>query len=158
VAQTKKKSSGKGKPAKSAKKAAPTKKAAKPASKPKQKSTSLMKKSSFATAVVKKTTATTRIPNAFKPLDDRLIISVEPMAEKTAGGIFIPGTVSERPSRGTVLAIGPGRRNKKGVVRPLDVSVGDTVLFPQFAGQKIEIGADEFLILREEEVLGIHLA
>ena len=132
-------------------------KSAKPAKKSAQKNTSSMNKNSFATAVVKKS-ATPRIPNSFKPLDDRLIILVEAIPEKTAGGIIIPGSVSERPSRGTVLATGPGRRNKKGVVRPLDVNVGDTVLFPQFAGEKIEIGADEFLILREEEVLGIQLA
>lgn len=171
MAQTKKKSSAKGKatkskPVKSAKKTAPAKKAApaksnakssKPAQKSPQKNSVLMNKNSFATAVVKNG-ATPRIPNSFKPLDDRIIISVEQMAEKTAGGIIIPGSVSERPSRGTVLATGPGRRNKKGVVRPLDVNVGDTVLFPQYAGQKIEIGADEFLILREEEVLGIQLA
>ncbi len=145
------------KTAKAAKPAKASAKATKPAQKSSQKNSSLMNKNSFATAVGKKN-ATPRIPNSFKPLDDRIIISVEPMAEKTAGGIIIPGSVSERPSRGTVLATGPGRRNKKGVVRPLDVNVGDTVLFPQFAGQKIEIGADEFLILREEEVLGIQLA
>jgi chaperonin GroES len=99
-----------------------------------------------------------RTSAAFKPLDDRLIVQVEAAAEKTAGGIIIPGTAGERPFRGKVLAKGPGRRNKKGLLRPLDVNVGDMVLFPQYAGQKIEIGAEEFLILREEEVLAISIA
>jgi chaperonin GroES len=63
--------------------------------------------------------------------------------------------VSARPNRGTVLAKGRGRRGKKGVLRPLDVNVGDQVLFPDFAGTKIQIDGEEFLILREEDLLGI---
>ncbi len=79
------------------------------------------------------------------------------VSEKTAGGLFIPGTVSERPQKGEVLASGRGRRNKKGQVRPLDVKVGDTVLFPKFAGTTIEVSGEELLILREDEVLGIEV-
>lgn len=89
------------------------------------------------------------------PLDDRLLVTVEAPAETTAGGIIIPGTMSSRPSRGTVVASGRGRRGKKGNLRPLDVEVGDKVLFGEYAGMKIEIDGQELLILREEEVLGI---
>lgn len=130
-----------------AKKAATAKKAA-PAK--------IMKKSSSpaprATVPAKKVSS---LKSLLTPLDDRLLVELEGPAEKTAGGIIIPGTVADRPNRGKVLAKGPGRRNKKGVLRPLDVTVGDMVLFPQFAGQKIEMDGGEFLILREEEVLGI---
>lgn len=151
MARTKKK-----KPAAPKAKAKVKSKAGKPAKKmakkPQKATASAMKKTSSQLPLAR------TIPSAFKPLDDRIIISIEPAAEKTAGGIIIPGSASERPSRGTVLAKGPGRRNKKGVLRPLDVNVGDMVLFPQFAGQKIEIGAEEFLILREEEILGITTA
>ncbi len=175
MAQTKKKKTvAKNKPSAKAKTPAkaPAKKAApkvaakavkKPVKKAMNKAVALVKKmAKKATAAVtssaspvKKASSAPLIPSSFQPLDDRLIISVEPAAEKTAGGLFIPDTASERPSRGTVLAKGPGKRNKKGMIRPLDVAVGDTVLFPQFAGQKIEIGANEFLILREDEILGI---
>lgn len=95
--------------------------------------------------------------SAITPLEDRIVVVVDPVMEKTEGGLFIPGTVNERPSKGTVLAKGPGRRTKKGVVLPLDVSVGDKVLFSQYSGQKVEMNGDEFLILREEEVLAISI-
>ncbi|HMN67236.1 MAG TPA: co-chaperone GroES [Bdellovibrionales bacterium] len=89
------------------------------------------------------------------PLDDRILVRFETASETTAGGIYIPGTVAERPNRGQVIASGRGHRGKKGVLRPLDVAVGDTILFPQFAGTKIDIDGEELLILREEDVLGI---
>jgi chaperonin GroES len=92
---------------------------------------------------------------AFQPIEDRVLIAVEEASETTAGGIIIPGNVESRPHRGTVLAKGPGRRGKKSQIRPLDVNVGDHVLFPEHAGSKIQIAGDDFLILREEELLGI---
>jgi chaperonin GroES len=92
---------------------------------------------------------------AFQPIEDRVLIAVEEASETTAGGIIIPGNVESRPHRGTVLAKGPGRRGKKGQIRPLDVNVGDHVLFPEHAGSKIQIAGDDFLILREDELLGI---
>lgn len=93
--------------------------------------------------------------SAFQPIEDRVLIAVEEASETTAGGIIIPGNVESRPHRGTVLAKGPGRRGKKGQIRPLDVNVGDHVLFPEHAGSKIQIAGDNFLILREDELLGI---
>lgn len=89
------------------------------------------------------------------PLVDRVIVRIDSAEEKTAGGLFIPDSASEKPNRGEVIAAGPGRRNKKGQVRPLDVKTGDRVLFPQYAGTKITMNQEEFLILREEELLGI---
>ena len=149
MAQTKKKKAvAKAKP-----KAKPAKKIIKKIAAAVKKVAAPVKKAVSPAPAMKKTSSA-----KFTPLDDRIIISIEEAPEKTSGGIFIPGTAAERPSRGKVLAKGPGRRNKKGVLRPLDVNVGDMVIFPQYAGQKIEIGADEFLILREEEILGITTA
>ncbi|MBX3022599.1 MAG: co-chaperone GroES [Bdellovibrionales bacterium] len=89
------------------------------------------------------------------PLEDRILIDVEAAEEQTAGGIIIPGSVTERPTRGRVLAKGRGKRLKKGTLRPLDVNVGDFVLFPRYAGTEISLGGKDLLILREEDVLGI---
>ena len=89
------------------------------------------------------------------PLDNRLLVQLEEGETRTAGGIIIPGTVAERPNRGVILAVGRGHRNKKGVIRPLDVKVGDTVMFPEFAGTKIEIQSAQCLIIREDEILGV---
>lgn len=89
------------------------------------------------------------------PLEDRIVISIQKPEEKTAGGIIIPGSASERPNRGKVLAVGTGRRTKKGKVRPLDVQVGDEVVYPSFAGTTVEVMGEEVLVLREDELLGI---
>lgn len=90
-----------------------------------------------------------------RPLDDRLLVEPEGASDKTAGGIIIPGTAQQRPYRGKVLAKGPGKRNKKGQIRPLDVGVGDLVLYPEFAGTQVTLDGADFVLLREEEVLGI---
>lgn len=102
-----------------------------------------------------KATPLKRVPIHLVPLEDRVLISVEGESDKTPGGLYIPATVSERPTRGRVLALGPGRRNKKGQMRPLDVQAGDIVLFNSYAGTPITLDGQEYLILREEEVLGI---
>jgi len=132
---------------KSAAKASPAKSAAKPATAKPGTRTSVPAKAKAISSAKRFNSA------SMTPLDDRLLITVEAQPETTAGGIIIPGTVSERPSRGTVVAAGRGRRGKKGKLRPLDVEVGDTVLFTEYAGTKID--GQELLILREEEVLGI---
>lgn len=95
------------------------------------------------------------LDNFMTPLDDRLLVSIDGAANMTPGGLYIPDSASERPSRGQVLAKGRGKRNKKGQLRPLDVQVGDRVLFAQFAGDKISVSGEELLILREDEILGI---
>lgn len=88
------------------------------------------------------------------PLDDRVLVEVETMT-KTAGGLFIPATVSDRPQQGKVVAVGRGHRNKKGRVRPMDVSLGDTVMFAAFSGTEMKLENSEILILRESDILGI---
>lgn len=98
----------------------------------------------------------TALANALRPLADRLLIFVEAAPEKTAGGLYIPTTsAGERPTKGKVIAKGTGLRNKKGQVRPLDVAVGDAVLFPDYAGTKLVLEGTELLMIHEAEVLGI---
>lgn len=92
--------------------------------------------------------------NAITPLDDRLIVAPEEAPTRTAGGLYIPQS-NDRPSRGQVLAKGRGRRNKKGQLRPLDVNVGDQVMFADWSGTKITVEGNDLLILREEDILGI---
>ena len=94
-------------------------------------------------------------PSALTPLDDRILVLVDAAATKTAGGLFIPTTVETKPSRGKVIAVGKGKRGKKGNIRPLDVAVGDFVLFAAYAGEAVTLNGTDYLILREEDVLGV---
>jgi chaperonin GroES len=89
-----------------------------------------------------------------KPLGDRVVVRPIEAEEKTAGGIVIPDTAREKSLQGEVIAVGPGVLNKKGERRPPDVQVGDKVLFERYAGSKVELGGEEVLILREDEILG----
>lgn len=129
------------------------KKAKKPAGKVK-KPAKMMAKSTKKLAAAKTPTRAAFL-KGLTPLDDRLLVRIEGASEKTAGGLYIPATVSERPQRGQVIASGRGHRNKKGKIRPLDVKVGDTVLYPKYSGTTLELGGEEFLILREDEVLAV---
>ena len=88
-----------------------------------------------------------------QPLGDRLIVEVLEEEETTAGGIVLPDTAKEKPQRGRVLAVGPGGLNDKGDRVPLDVAEGDEVIFSKYGGTEIKLGTDEFLILRESDVL-----
>lgn len=91
----------------------------------------------------------------FRPLYDRILVKRTEQEEKTAGGIFIPETAKEKPIQGKVMAIGKGKMQEDGSVRPLDVKQGDTILFGKYSGTDIKIDGDEFLIMREDDVLGI---
>jgi len=91
----------------------------------------------------------------FRPLHDRVVVRRIDAEEKTAGGIIIPDTAKEKPQQGKIIAVGKGRVEKDGKVTPLDVKAGDTVLFGKYAGQEIKIDGNEYLIIREEEVLGV---
>ncbi|MGM0577471.1 MAG: co-chaperone GroES [Myxococcota bacterium] len=91
----------------------------------------------------------------FKPLNDRLLVKRVEEEEKTEGGIIIPETAKEKPLQGKVLAVGTGRTNEDGSARPLEVQVGDVVMFGKFGGTDIEIEGEEHTILREDDVLGI---
>jgi len=92
----------------------------------------------------------------FRPLHDRVIIERIEEGEQKVGGIIIPDTAKEKPQQGTVIAAGKGRIEKDGgTLTPLDVKAGDTILFGKYAGQEIKIDGNEYLIMREEEVLGV---
>jgi chaperonin GroES len=90
-----------------------------------------------------------------RPLRDRLLVTRLEEGEQRVGGIIIPDSAKEKPQQGKVVAVGRGRVNDKGEVFPLDVQVGDTVLFGKYTGTDIKIDNIEYLILREEEVLGV---
>ncbi len=92
---------------------------------------------------------------AFQPLDDRILVERAGESNMTPGGLYIPDTVSERPTKGVVKAVGRGHQDKKGRVQPLDVKVGDTVLFTSYAGTEVEFGGETYLILRETDLLGV---
>ena len=91
----------------------------------------------------------------FRPLHDRVVVKRIDAEEKTAGGIIIPDTAKEKPQEGEVIAVGKGKSNDEGKTFPLDVKSGDRILFGKYSGTEIKIDGEEFLIMREEEVLGI---
>jgi chaperonin GroES len=89
------------------------------------------------------------------PLHDRIVVRRVEEAETTRGGIIIPDTAKDKPQEGEVIAVGPGKSNDEGKVFPLQVKQGDRILFGKYAGTEIKIDGDDFLIMREEEVLGV---
>ena len=91
----------------------------------------------------------------FKPLHDRVVVSRLSEETKTAGGIIIPDTAQEKPSEGKVIAVGTGLRGEDGSIVPLDVKKGDLVLFGKYGGTEIKIDGEEYMILRESDILGI---
>ena len=91
----------------------------------------------------------------FKPLRDRVLVRYSSEEEKTAGGLFIPDAAKEKPQKGTVIAVGPGRVTDDGKRQAMEIKVGDTVLFDKYSGSKIKIDEEEYLIIREEDILGI---
>ncbi|HVK99073.1 MAG TPA: co-chaperone GroES [Dongiaceae bacterium] len=90
-----------------------------------------------------------------RPLHDRVVVRRVEEETKTAGGIVLPGSAAEKPSQGEVLAVGPGRLTDQGEVRPLDVKVGDKVIFGQYAGSTVKIDGKELLIMAESEIFGV---
>jgi chaperonin GroES len=88
-----------------------------------------------------------------KPLGDRLIVEVLDEEDVTSSGIVLPDTAKEKPQRGRVLAVGPGSRDDKGKFVPMDVAEGDEIVFSKYGGTEIKVGVDEYLILRESDVL-----
>jgi len=88
-----------------------------------------------------------------QPLGDRLIVEVLEDEETTSSGIVLPDTAKEKPQRGRVLAVGPGSRNDRGELIPLEVAEGDEIVFSKYGGTEIKLAADEYLILRESDVL-----
>ncbi len=93
--------------------------------------------------------------NGFRPLHDRVLVRRIESEEKTPAGIIIPDTAKEKPVEGEALAVGPGVRDQMGKVNPLDVKIGDRVLFGKWAGTDVLIDGEERLILKESDILGI---
>ena len=91
----------------------------------------------------------------FRPLHDRVVGRRLGEDERTAGGIIIPDTAKEKPMEGEVLAIGPGARNDKGELTPLDVKAGDRILFGKWSGSEVKIDDEELVIMKESDIMGI---
>src|SRR3989441_8232626 len=91
----------------------------------------------------------------FRPLHDRIVVKRIDAEEKTAGGIIIPDTAKEKPSQGEVIAVGPGGRDEAGKVIPIDIKVGDRVLFGQLSGTEVKNDSEELLIMKESDVMGV---
>lgn len=139
------------------KKAKPVVKKVKPVAK--KKSTTVTKSKSTVQAVSKPTKIikSVDLKNFVTPLDDRLIVQVENAERMTAGGLYIPDTVSDSRSyfKGTILAVGRGHRDVKGRLKPMDVKVGDQILFDSISGAKLTYQSVDLKILRETDVMGV---
>jgi chaperonin GroES len=92
---------------------------------------------------------------AFRPLHDRVVVRRVGSDEKTAGGIIIPDTAQEKPAEGEVIAVGPGGRSEDGKALPMDVKVGDRVLFGKWSGTEVSIDGEELLIMKESDIMGV---
>ena len=91
----------------------------------------------------------------FTPLHDKVLVKRTEEEEKSAGGIVLPGSATEKPSPGEVIAVGPGKKSENGDVSPVGVEVGDTVIFGQYGGNEIKIDGEEYLILSESDIFGV---
>lgn len=91
----------------------------------------------------------------FRPLHDRVLIKKEESEEKSAGGILIPETAKEKPIEGVVVAVGPGNRDDKGALIPLQVQVGDKVVFGKWSGTEVKVDSQEYVVMKEADILGI---
>ena len=91
----------------------------------------------------------------FRPLHDRVVIRRIESNDRTAGGIIIPDTAKEKPQEGEVIAVGPGARDETGKMQPLDVRVGDRILFGKWSGSEVRIAGEEYLIMKESDILGV---
>ncbi len=90
-----------------------------------------------------------------RPLHDRVVVKRVEEETKTAGGIVLPGSAAEKPSEGVVLAVGPGKGLDNGQVRALDVKVNDKVLFGKYSGTEVKVDGEQYIIMREEDILGV---
>jgi len=91
----------------------------------------------------------------FRPLHDRVVVKRVEAEEKTAGGIIIPDTAKEKPQQGEVIAVGPGGRDETGKLIPIDIKAGDRVLFGKWSGTEVKIDGDEYLIMKESDIMGV---
>jgi len=91
----------------------------------------------------------------FRPLHDRVVVKRLDAEEKTAGGIIIPDTAREKPSQGEIVAVGPGGRDEAGKLIAIDLKAGDRVLFAKWSGTEVKLDGEEFLIMKESDILGV---
>ena len=91
----------------------------------------------------------------FRPLHDRVLVRRVEAEEKTAGGIIIPDSAKEKPAEGEIVAVGTGSRAENGTITPLDVKVGDRVLFGKWSGTEVKVSGEDLLIMKESDILGI---
>ena len=91
----------------------------------------------------------------FRPLHDRVVVKRVEEETKSKGGIIIPDTAKEKPMQGEVLAVGPGARDEKGEIQPLDVKVGDRILFGKWSGTEVKLDGEELLIMKESDIMGV---
>lgn len=91
----------------------------------------------------------------FRPLHDRILVRRIEAEERTAGGVIIPDTAKEKPQEGEVIAVGPGARDDGGAVQPLEVKVGDRILFGKWSGTEIRLQGEDLLIMKESDVMGV---
>jgi chaperonin GroES len=94
----------------------------------------------------------------FRPLHDRVVVKRIEAEEKTAGGIIIPDTAREKPQQGEVVAVGPGGRDEAGKLVPIDLQAGDRVLFGKWSGTEVKIDGTEYLIMKENDIMGVLVA
>ena len=92
---------------------------------------------------------------AFRPLHDRVVVRRVDSEEKTAGGIIIPDTAKEKPSEGVIEAVGPGARDDSGKLVPIDVKVGDRILFGKWSGTEVKLDGEDLLIMKESDIMGV---
>ena len=91
----------------------------------------------------------------FRPLHDRVLVESLESEEKTAGGIIIPDTAKEKPQEGKVIAVGPGAKTEEGKIIPMDVKVGDRVLFGKWSGTEVKVDGKEYSIMKENDIMGV---
>jgi chaperonin GroES len=91
----------------------------------------------------------------FRPLQDRVLVRRLEQEERTKGGVIIPDTAKEKPMEGEVIAAGPGARDERGALQPLDVKPGDRVLFGKWSGTEVKIDGEDLLIMKESDILGV---
>jgi chaperonin GroES len=92
---------------------------------------------------------------AFRPLGDRVLVRRVEEEQKTKGGIIIPDSAKEKPQEGEVIAVGPGARDDSGKIQPLDVAVGDRILFGKWSGTEVKLDGEDLLIMKESDILGV---
>jgi chaperonin GroES len=92
---------------------------------------------------------------AFRPLGDRVLVRRVEEEEKTKGGIIIPDSAKEKPQEGEVIGVGPGARDDNGKIQPLDVKVGDRILFGKWSGTEVKLDGEDLLIMKESDILGV---